>query len=107
MSKRNYNESALKHTAVSTALYTVSRSAINPQHACAARVKVVAVSACLCVCVCVCVCVCPLSHISLLRLLFVLKTLLRTQRATKVKIFVAFPLKPCRSRATTLPALYG
>ena len=35
--------------------------------------------------------------------LFVLKT----QRATKVKKFVAFSLKPCRPRATALPALYG
>ena len=71
---------------------------VNPRCACAARVTVVAVPVCLCVCVCVCVC-----HISPLGPLFVLKT----TRAMKVKIFVAFSLKLCRSRATALPALYG
>ena len=59
------------------------------------------------VCLSVCVCVCPLSHISPLGLLFVLKTRLRTHRETKVKKFVVFSLKLCRSRATALPALYG
>ena len=78
-------------------------SLINPRRACAARVTVVAVS----VCLCVCVCVCPISHISPLGLLFVLKTLLGTRQATKVKKFVAFFLKLRRSRATALPALYG
>ena len=55
----------------------------------------------------VCQSVCPLSHISPLGLLFVVKTLPRTQHATKVKKFVAFSLKLRRSRATALPALYG
>ena len=50
--------------------------------------------------------VCPLNHISPLALLFVVKTLPRTQHATKVKIFVAFSLKLRRSRATALPAFY-
>ena len=54
---------------------------VNPRRACAARVTVVAVS----VCVCVCVCVSPLSDISPLELLFILRTLSRTQRVTKVK----------------------
>ena len=67
---------------------------INPRHACAARVTVVAVS--------VCLSVCPLSHISPLGLLFILKTLLHTQRATKV-----FSVKLRSSRATALLALYG
>ena len=39
--------------------------------------------------------------------LFVLKTLSRTQRATKVKIFVGFSLKPLRCRDPALPPLYG
>ena len=55
----------------------------------------------------VCVSVCPLSHISPLGLLFVVKTLSRTEHATKVKKFVAFSLKLRRSRVTALPALYG
>ena len=55
----------------------------------------------------VCVSVCLLSHISPLGLLFIVKTLPRTQHATKVKIFVAFSLKLRRSRATALSALYG
>ena len=46
----------------------------------------------------VCVSVCPLSHISPGERLFVLKTLSRTQRATKVKIFVGICLKRLRSR---------
>ena len=70
----------------------------NPRCACAARVTVVAV--CVCVCVCVCVSVCPLSHISH-------QGLLRAQRATKVKIFVAFSLKPLRSRDGAIPPLDG
>ena len=48
------------------------------------------------VCLCVCVCVCLLSHISPTERLFVLKTLSRTQRATKVKKFVGFSLKMLR-----------
>ena len=64
-------------------------------------------SCCVCLSVCLSVCVCPLSHISSLGLLFVLKTLLGTRQPTKVKKFVAFFLKLLRSRATALPALYG
>ena len=44
------------------------------------------------------VCVCLLSHILPTERLFVLKMLSRTQRATKVKIFVAKCLKQLRSR---------
>ena len=51
--------------------------------------------------------VCLLSHISPMERLFVLKTLSRTQRATKVKIFVGFSLKPLRCRDPALPPLYG
>ena len=50
----------------------------------------------------VCLCVCLLSHISPMERLFVPKTLSRTQRATKVKIFVGFSLKPLRCRDTAL-----
>ena len=71
---------------------------INPRRACAARVTVVAY---------VCVCVCPLIDISPMERLFVLKTLSRTQRATKVKKFVGFSLKPLRCRDPALPPLYG
>ena len=39
--------------------------------------------------------------------LFVLKTRSRTQRATKVKKFVGFSLKPLRCRDPALPPLYG
>ena len=39
--------------------------------------------------------------------LFVLKTLSRTQRATKVKKFVGFSLKPLLCRDPALPPLYG
>ena len=39
--------------------------------------------------------------------LFVLKTLSRTQRATKVKKIVGFSLKPLRCRDPALPPLYG
>ena len=39
--------------------------------------------------------------------LFVLKTLSRTQRATKVKIFVGFSLKPLRCRDPALPPSCG
>ena len=46
----------------------------------------------------VCLCVCLLSHISPTERLFVLKTLSRTQRATKVKTFVGICLKLLRSR---------
>ena len=45
-----------------------------------------------------CLCVCLLSHISPTERLFVLKTLSRTQRATKVKKFVGICLKRLRSR---------
>ena len=55
----------------------------------------------------VCVCVCLLSHISPMERLFVLKTLSRTQRATKVKLFVGFSLKPLRCRDPALPPLCG
>ena len=75
---------------------------INPRRACAARVTVVGS-----VCVCVCLSVCLLSHISPMERLFVLKTLSRTQRATKVKKFVGFSLKPLRCRDPALPPLYG
>ena len=51
--------------------------------------------------------VCLLSHISPMERLFVLKTLSRTQRATKVKKFVGFSLKPFRCRDPALPPLYG
>ena len=50
------------------------------------------------VCLCVCVSVCLLSHISPTERLFILKTLSRTQRATKVKIFVGICLKRLCSR---------
>ena len=53
----------------------------------------------------VCLCVCLLSHISPLERLFVLKTLSRTQRATKVKKCVGFSLKPLRCRDPALPPL--
>ena len=53
----------------------------------------------------VCLCVCLLSQISLLERLFVLKTLLRTQWATKVKKFVGFSLKPLHCRDPALPPL--
>ena len=72
---------------------------INPRRACAARVTVVGLS--------VCVCVCPLSDISPLERLFVLKSISRTQRATKVKNFVGFSLKPLRCRDPALPTLYS
>ena len=55
----------------------------------------------------VCLCVCLLSHISPMERLFVLKTLSRTQQATKVKKFVGFSLKPLRCRDPALPPLYG
>ena len=52
---------------------------VNPQCKCASRVTVVR-----CVCVCVCLSVCLLSHILSMECTFVLKTLSRTQQATKV-----------------------
>ena len=55
----------------------------------------------------VCLSVCLLSHISPMERLFVLKTLSRTQRATKVKKIVGFSLKPLRCRDPALPPLYG
>ena len=51
--------------------------------------------------------VCPLVANSLQERLFVLKTLSRTQRATKVKRFVGFSLKPLRCRDPAPPPLYG
>ena len=70
---------------------------INPRRACAVRVTVVVMS----VCLSVCLSVTPLER------LFVLKTLSRTQQATKVKIFVGFSLKMLRCKARAVPALYG
>ena len=66
----------------------------------------VCLSVCLCVCVSVCLSVCLLSHILPKERLFTLKTLSRTQRATKVKNIVGFSLKPFRCRDTALAALY-
>ena len=60
-----------------------------------------------CVCVCVCLSVCPLSHISPLGLLFVLKTQPRTQLATKVKKYVAFSLELLLCRDRALPPFDG
>ena len=71
------NEATWKHT-------------INPRRACAARVRSV----------------CLLSHISPMERPFVLKTLSRTQRATKVKNLWDFR-KPLRCRDPALPPLYG
>ena len=71
---------------------------INPRRACAARVTVVGS---------VCVSVCLSGHISPMERLFVLKTLSRTQQATKVKKIVGFSLKPLRCRDPALPPLYG
>ena len=51
--------------------------------------------------------VCLLSHISPLERLFVLKTLSRTQRATKIKKFVGFSLIQLRCRDPALPLLKG
>ena len=65
------------------------------------------VCVCVCVCVSVCLSVCPLSHISPLEPLFVLKTLSHTKRAMKVKKFVAFSLKPTRFGDRALPPLDG
>ena len=67
-----------------------AHAVINPRRACAARVTVVVV------------CVCRLVANSLLKGQFVLKTLSHTQRATKVKKFVGFSLKPLRCRDTAL-----
>ena len=44
----------------------------------------------------VCLCVCPLSHISPLERLFVMKLLSHTKWAMEVKKFVGFSLKPLR-----------
>ena len=70
-----------------------SGGVFNPRRACAARVTVVGS---------VCVCVCLLSHISPLKRLFVLKLLSRTQRATEVKKYVGFSLKPLPSKVMAL-----
>ena len=77
--------------------YTHTHGIINPRRACAARVTVVGS-----VCLSVCLSVCPLSHISPMERLFVLKT-----RETKVKKFVGFSLKPLRCQDPALPPLYG
>ena len=66
---------------------------VNPRRACAARVTVVGS-------------VCLSSHISPMERLFILKTLSRTQRATKVKKIVGFSLKPLRCRDPALPPLH-
>ena len=58
------------------------------------------------VCLFVCVCL-SVSHISPLGLLFIVKTLPRTQRATKVKRFVAFSLNLICWRDWALPPLDG
>ena len=79
------------YTAAITPRVCTSVLFINPRRACAARV----------------VSVCLLSHISPMERLFVLKTLSRTQRATKVKTFVGFSLKMLRCKARAVPALYG
>ena len=68
---------------------------INPRRACAARVTVVGFS------------VCPLVANSLQERLFVFKLLSHTLRATKVKKFVGFSLKPLRCRDPAPPPLYG
>ena len=75
-----------------TGVYNV----INPRRACAARVSCP-----------VDLSVCPLSDISPLELLFFLKTLSRTQPAMKVKIFVAFSLKPMPFGDRALPPFNG
>ena len=80
----------------------ILHNVINPRRACAARVTVVGLSDLF-----VCLFVCPLVNISLLERLFVLKTLSHTQRATKVKKYVGFFLKPLRCRDPALPPLYG
>ena len=67
--------------------YTRGLLFVNPRRACAARVTVV---------VRVRLSVCPLVGNSLIKRLFVLKTLSHTQRATKVKKFVGFSMKPIR-----------
>ena len=82
------------HLYMECLIYIWSAPFINPRRACAARVTVVGS-------------VCPLSHISPMERLFVLKTLSRTQLATKVKKFVGFSLKPLRCRDPALPPLYG
>ena len=105
-----------KHVYYCTESRQVLTSLNNPQiipwRACAARVTVVgfvcvSVRMSVRVSVCVFVCVCLLSHISLLERLFTLKLMSRTQRATKVKIFVRFSFKPLCCRDPALPSLYG
>ena len=59
----------------------------------------------MCVRVCVRACVRLLSHISPLERLFVLKILSRTQRATEVKTFVGFSLKPLGCRDPELKTI--
>ena len=54
----------------------------------------------------VCLCVCRF-NISPLERLFILKTISRTQQATKVKKIVGIPLNPLCCRDPALPALCG
>ena len=77
----------MNFTYIYTYIHTVY--IINPRRACAARVTVVGF---------VCLSVCLLSHISPTERLFVLKTLSRTQWATKVEKVVGICLKRLRSR---------
>ena len=90
---------AMLHAVSSPCILYSFTMIINYRHACATSVTVVVVS--------VCVSVCPLSHISPLECLFVVKTLPHTQYSTKVKKYVAFSLKLRRSRAKAFSALYG
>ena len=95
------------HRICHSSLLTLARMRREGYSSCAVSVSV-CVCVCVCVCgVCVCVSVCPLSDISPLELLFVLKTLSPTQRVTKVKIFVAFSLKPMRFGDRALPPFAG
>ena len=55
----------------------------------------------------VCLCVCLLSHISPLERLFVLKTLSRTQRATKVKKFVGVFSETAPLQRSSTPSVDG
>ena len=83
-----------KHNVCPTNHFLAMVLVVNPRRACAARVTVVG----LCVRPSVRPSVRPLIGNSLLERLLVLKTLSRTQWATKVKKFVGICLKPLRSR---------
>ena len=76
-------------------IHDCSNNIFNPRRACAARVTVVGFS------------VCPLVANSLQERLFIFKLLSHTLRATKVKKFVGFSLKPLRCRDPAPPPLYG